>query len=151
MNVSLPTRIPQNDDSVAMLLARLVGVPVRGTLLASATRTTNTSTTTLDFFGCRAVVLFLNITASSAGGLRLNIEYQDPVSGVWRASIIAPSPYITSTGLYPILVGQAIGTMNNGSLNAGAICSLPLAANMRITVQHGDANNQTYSLAYETL
>lgn len=149
MNVSLPTRIPQNDDSVPMLLARSLGTPTRGTLLASATRTTITSTGNLDLFGVRAVVLFLNITAASAGGLRVNIDYQDPVSSLWRTLVIAPTAYIVTPGTYPIVVGAGFGSLNGSVINAGAICGVALTSSMRFSVQHGDANNQTYSLGYE--
>ena len=145
---------PQSTDSERMLLARMLAgmrlrAPIRGTLLASASRTTNTSTITLDLSSARFCVFFLSVTSVSAGGLRLLVEYLDPVTSIWRASISAPSAYLTILGLYPIILGPGLGTLNNGAMNSGAICSMPLTSSVRITVQHGDANPQIYSLGYE--
>lgn len=155
-DISITEFDPQTSDNERMLLARLLAgmrlrAVVRGTLLASASRTAFTSTSTIDLSGARCVVLFLSISSVSAGGLRLAVEYLDPVSGNWRASIVAPSAYLTITGLYPIMLGQGIGTLNNGSMSAGSLCSVPLTSSFRITVQHGDANPQTYSLGYEAV
>lgn len=154
-DLQFTTFVPQTSDNERMLLARMLAgmrlkAPVRGTLLASASRTTSTSTSTLDLSGVRCLVLFLSISSVSAGGLRIGVEYLDPVSSTWRASIVAPSAYLAVTGVYPIIVGPGLGTLNNGSMSAGAICSLPLTSSVRLTVQHGDANPQTYSLGYET-
>lgn len=149
MNASLTTRIPQNDDSQSMLLARSIGTPTRGTLLSSATRTANTTTSTLEVFGVRALLLFLSISSASAGGLRVLVEYLDPVTSTWRASITMPTAFLAINGLYPLIIGPGLGTLNNGAMSAGSICSLPLTSQIRFTVQHGDANNQTYSLGYE--
>jgi hypothetical protein len=152
MNVSLSTRTPQNDDSVSMLLARQIGVPVRGTLLASAARTVSTATATLDLSGFRAVMLFLNISAASGtGGLRIIPEYLDPVSGSWRSPINTVAANTVSVGLFPYFFGPGLGQLMTATPNVGVVAALPLVSAMRFLVFATDATSYTYSLGYEAL
>ena len=155
MNIELTTRIPQNDDSLAMLLARLVGVPVRGTLLASQARTATTSTNAIDGTGFRGIMVFLNVTtASGTGGLTLFFEHQDPVSGLWAVTAVQSAAAITTTGLRPYLAGQGIGLGSNlGAAGAPVFADRGhiLTSAFRLRVTHGDASSYTYSIGYELI
>ncbi len=150
-NSTIPKRCAQRGDSLEALVAKQVGVPVTGTLLASAARTASTSTASFDASGFRTLVLFLNISAASGtGGLRLFVEYQDPISGLWRTPIVVPSSAVTSIQLVPVCVGPGLGSLSSGaSVSAGGIVGLPLSSAMRITVSHSDGSSYTYSLGYE--
>ena len=134
-----------------MLLSRMVGTPERGTLMASAIRTANTSTGTINWAGFKAVVLFLNTTAASGtGGLMISVEYLDPVSGAWNRNWNDPVARITSTGLRVTSFGPGFGVQAQGNFQAG-VAAIPLGSAMRIQITHGDASNYTYSLGYEAL
>lgn len=150
MNVSLPTRIPQNDDSVAMLLARMLGTPGSGTLLASASRTTTTSTTTLDFFGAKTLLVVLNVSvAGAAGGLQVLVEYEDPVSASWVRFGFNTTAR-TTAGQIVMALGPDLSALTNATLQAGTgvILPCPLNSKMRFTVVHSTADAYTYSLGY---
>lgn len=150
MNVSLPTRIPQNDDSVAMLLAKTLGAPDRGTLLASATRTATTSSAAINAANAKALIIFLNVTAASGtGGLRPTIDFLDPVSGNWRGLVACFSAAVTATGTTPFAAGPGIGSGQGFAINSGGWVGVPMSSQLRITVSHLDASSYTYSLGYE--
>lgn len=145
---------PETGDTIERLLAKLINSQIqaasRGTLLASAARTASTSSAAVDWSLRRAACLFLNISAASGtGGLRPVVEYLDPVSGIWRGSVILGSAPITTTGMFPFLIGAGLGGVLSSSLNAGAIAAVPLLSNLRITVSHSDATSYTYSLGFE--
>jgi hypothetical protein len=148
---SLPKRCAQRGDSQETLLSKLVGSSLTGTLLVSAARTASTSTASIDLSGFRSLILFLNISAASGtGGLRLTVEYQDPISGLWRTPLVVPSTAVTSVQMVPVFVGPGIGAIGStASFTAGGMVSLPLTSAMRVTVSHGDASSYTYSLGYE--
>lgn len=147
---SLPKRCAQRGDSQETLLSKLVGSALTGTLLASAARTASTSTASIDLSGFRSLVLFLNISAASGtGGLRLFVEYQDPISGLWRTPVVIPSAAVTSVQMVPVLIGPGLGTLSSASVALGGIGGLPLSSQMRVTVSHGDASSYTYSLGFE--
>lgn len=152
-NANIPARSAQVGDGILALLARLVGAPLRATLLASATRTATTSSVTLDLSGFRSVLLFLNITAASGtGGLCIFVEYLDPASWTWNRLWNYPSTAarLTTAGLQIAAVGPGLGTQSGG-VNQAGFSSSPLASQLRITINHGDASNYTYSVGYEAL
>lgn len=132
-----------------MLMARLIGNPERGTLLASAARTTTTATSELDWTKARAAIVFWNVTAVGTSNLFLSFDYLDPVSGLWL-SAAAMTTAITTSGLRCYTIGQDSLTALSWTASGGGI-SLPLAAKNRFRVAHGDASSWTYSLGYELI
>ena len=154
MNASLSTLIPQNDDSVAMLLARLRGTPRSGTLLASAARTTSTSCAEFDAAGYRGILVFLNVSAASGtGGLIVRVEHYDPVTGTWFSGPYVPSAPKTTTGTLLCMFGSGIAVGSNSSVNAsltGYIGAF-LNSRMRVSVLASDASSYTYSVGFELI
>lgn len=153
MILSLTTRKPQQEDGQNQLLARLIGVPERGVILASAARTSTTTSTPVDWAKARGVLLYINITAASGtGGLSVFPEYQDPVSLAWNRlwNYPATAARLTSNGLYLAVVGDGYGVQSGGVIQGGFV-SAPLGSVMRITVNHGDASSYTYSVGYELI
>lgn len=112
------------------------------TLLASATRTATTSSASQTNYNARGLWLFLNVTAVSAGGLKLSLNYVDPVSAV-SGVVYQDGTFITATGIYlfEFYIGGAAAVSN---VRASISRSVPRI--WTATVTHGDASNQTYSL-----
>lgn len=152
MNASLTTLIPQNDDSVAMLLARIRGTPFRATALASASRTVSTSSSDIETLGFRGIGIWLNCSvASGTGGLTLYVQTQDPVSGNWTFSYVA-SVAITTVRITSIFMGPGVSSGTNVSLPTGqGDRGVILPSKVRFYVAHGDASSYTYSVGYELI
>jgi hypothetical protein len=112
------------------------------TLLASSTRTATTTTPVQTNYNSRGLWIFLNATTVSAGGLKLSLNYVDPVSGV-SGVVWQDGTFITATGIYLVefFIGGAAAVSN---VRASISRSIPRT--WTVTVTHGDANNQTYSL-----
>lgn len=154
MNVSLSTLIPQNDDSVSMLLARLRGTPRSGTLLASAARTTTTSCAEFDASGYRAILVFLNVSvASGTGGLIARLDHYDPVTGTWFSGPYVPSAPKTITGPLLCIFGSGPAVGSNSAVNASltGFIGAVLSSRMRVSVLANDASSYTYSVGFELI
>jgi hypothetical protein len=132
-----------------MLLARMIGNPERGTLLASAARTATTATAELDWSKARAAILFWNVTAVGTSNLYLSFDYQDPVSGLWLSAAAMTTP-ITTAANRCYCIGTDSLTALSWTASGGGI-SLPLSSKVRFRVIHGDASSWTYSLGYELI
>lgn len=152
MNVSLTTLIPQNDDSVAMLLARIRGTPLRATALASAARTISTSSADIETLGFRGIGIWINCSvASGTGGLTTYVQTQDPVSGIWTLSYVASAP-ITTVRTTSILLGPGVSIGSNIGLPTGqSDRGIMLPSKIRLYVVHADATSYTYSVGYELI
>lgn len=125
-----------------------VGLPASKrdlTILASAARTAQTDSADFVSDHARGVVLFLNVTAASGtGGLTVNIQMKDPVTGNY-SSYYAAAAAVTSTGqrtyhIYPGASGG--GTESKGGL-------LPHTWRVRVTV--GDSSSYSYSIGACTI
>lgn len=152
MNASITTRVPQNDDSVSMLLARSLSGSVAGSGLTSASRTATTSTTSQAPSGFSTVTALMYISAAgAAGGLTLRIEAQDP-DGNWYvlAQDVAARSAPILTGLqvskYPIQSGSA-SIPGSPAINGRSwdINAFPF---VRATVNHSTADAYTYKLSF---
>jgi hypothetical protein len=115
------------------------------TLLASATRTSTTSSPDQVNISGVGLVVYLNVSgASGTGGLTVFLQGKDPVSGNYftldhaTAAVTANGQYLYS--LYPGL--SAEGTQG---------WSAVLPATWRVQVQHGDSSNYTYSVGASVL
>ena len=115
------------------------------TLLASAARTTQTSSTTQTNFNARGVLLVLNVTAASGtGGLTLKVFGIDPISGQVAPALLSASAAIIAVGTpgYIVYPGGA-----GGSNSINTTSSQPLPRIWVAQVNVGDASSYTYSLS----
>lgn len=152
MDMTLATLTPQVGDSEQMLLSRIArSVSVYNLTsarvgLASAVRNTFTSTPNLDGTGWKGIHWWLNITAASGtGGLTVQLVSLDPINlsliggYIFHTAIVTP---ILATGfIYP-------GAKSNVGNNQVASESLVVPPTFRLSVNHADASNYTYSLNY---
>lgn len=149
---------PQSTDSERMLLARLLAfqsrASVRGTLLASAARTTTTSSSTIDCSQYKGLLVYLNVSvASGTGGLNARIDYLDPVTGTWFGGVYGPSAPKTTTGTMLILFGDGPAVGTNAAVNpslTGFIGAI-LGSSVRVSILASDASSYTYSVGYELI
>lgn len=118
------------------------------TLLSSAARTANTASSDQTNHSSRGVLIMLNITvASGTGGLSMNIQGKDSISGAYFRINPAPAA-ITATGLYVYEVYP--GSSTAGSAGASLVNQRTAAVmprTWRINVGHGDSSSYTYSVA----
>lgn len=149
MDLVFNTLTPQTGESPAALLARIAyGAKARQvqTLLASASRTANTTTGVIDFRGALGAIFCLNITvASGTGGLRIQWGAVDPVDQVTNEWTFILGTAKTTTGLIQAQIYPGLGT----DLTASATPSIPkiITGYARVAVIHGDATPYTYSLS----
>lgn len=140
-NASITTRLPQGEDSVAMLLARLCPVTVSGVALVSASRSTSTLSGSISTAGCRVLTVFIDVTAIGASTAAVSVDMQDPNSGNWVNCNFPSAPNITGTGTYQY-------QMPGGTINATGCAVSALVGNVRVRVTHGGASALTYSVSY---
>lgn len=128
-------------------LLRISGA-AEGIALASAARTTTTSSADILTYGARAMIIFLNVTAASGtGGLTVGIQPKDPASGAYGFRINGVTAAKTTTGLFLMSYGLANSNVSSG-LAAADIMGGPMPFRFRFQIVHADASNYTYSLAY---
>ena len=142
------TRLPQNDDSLGLLLAKGLTAPyARSTYIPSTgSVTTQTTGTTIDCRALRSLFLALNVSAISGGTLAVQVQYQDPVSGSWHALFTA-NPGISVAGTYTFVVGEC-SAPSNATVPGGLFpCRLP--ASLRMALVPSGAT-YTASLGLET-
>lgn len=136
----ITTRAPQNDDSVALLLARLLVAQVQrvtGTALALATRNSTTQSSVIDCTGFRGIIVYHRITAApGADTVRVTIRGIDPVSG--QAFGIANGPIQSATGIFATVAGPGFGVPT----------ALPDQIRIEITHSPSPSGNFDYSVGY---
>lgn len=136
----ITTRIPQNDDSVALLLARLLTVQsqrVTGTALALATRNSTTQSSIIDCTGFRGIIVYHRLaSAPGTDTVRLTIRGIDPVSGT--AFALASGTAQSVAGIYATTVGPGFGLPS----------ALPDQIRIEITHLPSPSGNFDYSVGY---
>lgn len=134
------TRVPQNDDSVALLLARLLAVQsqrVTGTALAAATRNSTTQSAIIDCTGFRSIIVFFRVTSvPGVDTVRVTIRGIDPVSGVAMALLQAGT--VSAVGATTVIAGPG----------AGSAMALPDQIRIEITHSASPGGNFDYSVGY---
>lgn len=152
MNQSIASLIPQQEDGIRQLLARLRGSPERGTLLASASRTVSTSSSDIATANRRALYLWINVSAvSGTGGLTPYIMTQDPVTGVWGLNWGA-SATITTVRTTVLKLGDGVSVGSGLSPTTGqADRGIVLPTSLRLYIAASDASAYTYSVGYELI
>ena len=115
-----------------------------GTLLASAARTTTTSSADQTNYNGQAVAVSFDITAVPGGDtVTISIEAKDPVSGTYTAVLTGAAQ--SGTGFFRLRVGTDITAAAN--LAAADV----LGRTWRATVTHSGAGSFTYSLGVDTM
>jgi hypothetical protein len=114
-------------------------------LLASAARTATTASAAQTNSNARGFLLFLDVTtASGTGGLQIQPQVQDPISGNW-VSYSGSSAAVTATGEYLYVLYPS--TFSGLSSSVKTSCSAPLPPTWRVQIIAGDSSSYTYSLA----
>jgi len=109
------------------------------TLLASAARTSTTSSADQVNYNGRGVLVTLNVTALAATpSVVLSIEAK--MGAVYEALLTA-SAAVTATGIHSYLVYPGVGAASGDIVQ---VAGFPLPRTWRVTVTHGDADSITY-------
>lgn len=132
--ITITSRVPRNDDSVAALLARSIsGVYTRSTYIPSTGSVSTTTTgVSIDTRCMKALWLSVNVSAIIGGSLAIQIQYQDPVSGAW-AAVWTSSTAISAAGTYFVVIGDCAAP-TNAAVTPGAVipCTLPGAVRVAL-------------------
>lgn len=115
------------------------------TVLASAARTSTTNSSDQTNHNGRGLQIVLSVTAASgAGGLTLDIQGKDSISGSYYKLTTSPTG-VTATGLkiYNIYPGESAAA--SGDITARTSATVPRT--WRVAVTHGDASSYTYSIS----
>lgn len=113
------------------------------TELSSASRSVATNGSNRTNFNSRSVQCALDVTAASGtGGLTLQIQGRDPISGNWYNLNNTPGP-VTATGTYVYEISPSLGLGSGGVVQrtAGMV-----PRTIRMSVGVGDASAYTYSV-----
>lgn len=114
-------------------------------LLASAARTTNTSTSVQSNIAHTGVILILDVTvASGTGGLIPQIRFHDPITAGTKIAWNIPMP-VKATGTYIYMHYPGANYAQCGA--AQYVVSAPLSQRWSVTVTVDDASSYTYSLS----
>ena len=112
------------------------GEPV--TVLASAARTATNNSSDITVYNGRGLVVFVDITAYTAGGLTAKIQAKDPVS--LKYVDVLTSASLAATGTTRLVVYPGVTAAANLAV------SDVLSRAMRVRVEHADATSITYSV-----
>lgn len=122
------------------------GGVVAATGLVSAARTTAQSFSITNTGAWRNLFIFLNVTAASGtGGLTVQINTGDPISGN-LAQLNANPTAVTGTGLKVYEIGSDMSGTASGGITQSTTRSLPRSLTIGVAV--GDASSYTYSVGY---
>ena len=144
------------DDGKAKVSAELTGSKVaegiadfvlnaEGTLLASAARTSTTTSPNMTNKNAKGILVSLNVTvASGTGGLQVVIRGHDPVTGTvyWLNALPVA---VVATGINVYEVCPAVNTAASGVKQR---TSGELPRTWSVSVIHGDSSSYTYSVGY---
>ena len=114
-----------------------------GTLLASAARTSDTTSADQTNYTARGVMVYVRVSAGTPN-LSVYIQLEDPISGLYANANATPTA-ITATGLYCYELSPG-GTVAGQQVYQRTGGHLPRT--WRIYVVHNNANSITYSVAY---
>lgn len=112
------------------------GEPV--TVLASAARTATINSSDITIYNGRGLVVFVDITAYTAGGLVVKIQAKDPVSLKYVDVLTSASLAAVATTRLVVYPGVTVA--------ANLAASDVLSRAMRVRVEHADATSITYSV-----
>lgn len=116
------------------------------TLLASASRTGQTSSATQTNYGYRGIIIYLDVTAASGtGGLTVNLNYINPLTGRSASTAIGSARTTASCFVCIIFPAPSLPALSGGSLTS----VLPSQWNVTITV--GDSSSYTYSVTADLI
>jgi hypothetical protein len=115
------------------------------TILASAARTATTASADFKNYNNKGIQVILNITVAAVGtgGLQVQIQGKDPVSGNYYNLVATPTAK-TATGFYVYEVGPNSSTAGAGDITVRSAAIVPRT--FRINVIAGDSTSYTYSI-----
>jgi hypothetical protein len=155
--ISIASDNQGNTDDLLFTESRLMGYGAgtwdrwrnntEGTLLASAARTASTPSSNQENYNSKGIIVYLNITSSSGtGGLTVQIQGIDPVSGLTHTLLQSSS--VTSNGRYSYMLypgASDIGT-DLKQTNGGV-----LPRKWRVNIYNSDGSSYTYSVGYSLI
>lgn len=110
-------------------------------MLASAARTTTQTSVDLDSFGCRGILIALDMTnATALPSVSLSIKGKDKTSGKYYALLAGAAVTTVSTNAYVVYPGVAV--------SANVAVSNVIPDTFQIVVTANNANSGTYSVGY---
>lgn len=119
-----------------------------GTLLASAARTTQTTSPVQTNYNARSIIVYLDVTVAGAtGGLVLKVRGRDPVTSKLFSLNIDPATVIAN-GKYAYVVGLGASGGGGAQQDIKQSTSAPLPRQFDVYVYHVDAASYTYSVGY---
>lgn len=113
--------------------------------LASAARTSTTTTGDITNHNARGIIVYLNVTAASGtGGLQVQV-FAKSKNGIFKAINTLPTAVTSNATLtYGFYCAAGSSAYNFNQMNGGV-----LPRTFYIQVTHGDASSYTYSLDYD--
>lgn len=134
-------------SNVAEGIANMV-LNQKGTLLASAARTATGSAPDQVNYNAKGILLTLDVTvASGTGGLKIVLNYIDPVTGKYMEIFLATTG-IVAIGTYAYLIYPGVSGTASGLKES---ISRALPRGWRAYIAHSDASSYTYSLGYSLI
>jgi hypothetical protein len=112
-----------------------------------AARTATTSSADQTNYNAKGVLVYLNVTAASGtGGLQVQVQGKDPVSGNYYNLTSAPTAVIATTGSTPKVYAMGPSYFSTGgAVTQNTTQALPRT--WRVQVVAGDASSYTYSVS----
>lgn len=133
-------RLPQSDDGVQALLAKLLAVQgqrVTGTALAMGTRNATTQSAIIDSNGFSGIIAYLRIiSVPGTDSIRVTLRGIDPVSG--QAFYLTNGPSQTGIGIFSTIIGPGFPVA----------AALPDQIRIEITHSPSPGGNFEYSVGY---
>lgn len=115
-----------------------------GTLLASAARTSTTSSTDQVNYNARGAIVYFSITAvPTVETVTLTVTAKDPIAGTYETLLTGAAEAGVATKCYMLYPGA--GAAANG---VDVVNAYPLPRTWRITVTHSASGSFTYSVGY---
>lgn len=125
---------------------------LQGTLLASAARTTTTTSPTQTNHNARGAIVAVRVTTAGTGFLNVKICWLDPVSSeviLLDSSLFATAEITPGTGAfrYAVFPGADVGNVTGFK----AASSLPLPRSWYVTVTPSNGSSWTYGVYYSLI
>lgn len=149
LNTALPEQAVLMGLSDGTNIQAMRGV-MQGTLLASAQRTSNTSSPQQTNVSHRGVAIFVNVTSvpTNESTLTMALRVYGPVSGVraYHETTFMQLNQSASTGLYiAVFYPGAVETSQRAEL---FVQGLPILGTWDVIMQHNNSEAWTYSVGY---
>lgn len=149
MNIALTQYFPQIGDSQQHLafLAASRNAPSYGQILASAARTTSAAASTVIYNpGCSRLIVIIDVTAWTAGGVTPRLVAWQPTAGSYKTPSIQTMRNAASVLSYFFYFGSGFLPASLGANEDHSAQAVP--ARFQVYFQHASADSITYSADY---